>query len=175
MTEPPSSPPVVPGLPDGQQSPPADSASPPSLPTSKRRWWPAVISGMVVLLIGAGVAVFLLLRKDSPVTPLAQPVPTTAGPTALRTAYESCGRVGEISDGDRTLFLDMRGEEAGSGVLSISDITCILGGLNTPSYVIHEMEQTRALDGRQSETWGDFEASWSYHPDDGLDVLIRER
>jgi hypothetical protein len=37
------------------------------------------------------------------------------------------------------------------------------------------MEQTRALDGRQSETWEDFSASWTYHPDNGLDVLIREK
>ena len=33
---------------------------------------------------------------------------------------------------------------------------------------------TRALDGRQSATWAQFEASWTYHPDDGLDVLVRQ-
>jgi hypothetical protein len=37
------------------------------------------------------------------------------------------------------------------------------------------MDQTRALDGRQTDAWAAFEASRTYHPDDGLDVLIREK
>ena len=32
----------------------------------------------------------------------------------------------------------------------------------------------RALDGRQTGTWDDFEASWGYHPDDGINLVIEE-
>jgi hypothetical protein len=35
------------------------------------------------------------------------------------------------------------------------------------------MEKTRALDGRQTASWSFIEASWTYHPDNGLDVIIR--
>jgi hypothetical protein len=34
------------------------------------------------------------------------------------------------------------------------------------------MESTRALDGMQSATWSSYEVTWTYHPDDGLDLII---
>ena len=33
---------------------------------------------------------------------------------------------------------------------------------------------TRALDGRQQASWDGFEASWTYHPDNGLTLILRE-
>ena len=121
---------------------------------------------LAVLLISSGIVALLLADELSGLLP--------SHNTALRAAYESCGNVGDLSDGDTSLFLDMIGTDAGSGTLNQSDVICVLAKLDTPSYVIREMDQTRALDGRLSQSWGRFEASWSYHPDDGLDVLIRE-
>lgn len=95
------------------------------------------------------------------------------GPT-LAEAHQTCGSLGSLSDGGRTLYLDMKGEEPGSGRLTWSQVQCYLNALETPDYVRRHMESTRALDGRQSATWGEFEASWTYHPDNGLDVLIRQ-
>lgn len=37
-----------------------------------------------------------------------------------------------------------------------------------------QMDSTRALDGMQTAEWDTFEAKWTYHPDDGLDVIITE-
>lgn len=36
------------------------------------------------------------------------------------------------------------------------------------------MSQTRALDGTQHGTWGNISASWTYHPDSGLDAVLTE-
>jgi hypothetical protein len=36
------------------------------------------------------------------------------------------------------------------------------------------MDNTRALDGMQTASWGNYEASWTYHPDEGLDVVVTE-
>ena len=99
--------------------------------------------------------------------------PDAGGPT-LAEAHEACGSRGELSDEGRTLYLDMEGEDLGSGTLTWSQVQCYLTELGAPDYVLRHMESTRALDGRQSDTWGDFDASWTYHPDDGLDVLIRQ-
>lgn len=41
-----------------------------------------------------------------------------------------------------------------------------------PESVKAHMFATRALDGRQTDTWPGFSASWSYHPDDGMDLVI---
>lgn len=43
--------------------------------------------------------------------------------------------------------------------------------LGLPDSIAMKMSQTRALDGRQTETYGDITVSWTYHPDHGLDVL----
>ena len=44
--------------------------------------------------------------------------------------------------------------------------------LKNPDYVFDLIGTTRALDGRQTESWGKFRATWSYHPDSGLQLLI---
>lgn len=51
---------------------------------------------------------------------------------------------------------------------------CILAQVKTPDYVIAQMDRTRALDGTQHGSWGNISASWSYHPDSGLDVVLTE-
>lgn len=135
-------------------------------------------SWRVAALIAALIAVFggytIYYAATGP-RPSTASAPAAPAKTALRVAYETCGSVGELADADLALYLDMEGGDANSGTLTVTNIACVLAKLDAPSYVIHKMDSTRALDGRQSESWGDFEASWSYHPDEGLDVLIRER
>lgn len=49
---------------------------------------------------------------------------------------------------------------------------CALFALQAPDYIFDLIGTTRAIDGRQSETWGDFRAAWTYHPDSGLNLTI---
>lgn len=46
--------------------------------------------------------------------------------------------------------------------------------LGLPDSLYEEMGSTRALDGRQSQTFGNITVSWSYHPDKGLEVTYRK-
>ncbi len=167
-------PPIVPG-PDPQQPGPYTLAN--VLPVSK----PPRHRGVALsLMIGAGAAVILAALATSALLLVprfaggAKLVGLPPAKTALRTAYEACGQRGELSDGDHTLYLDMAGTDPDSGTTNLADLSCVFGQLKTPEYVIHEMGQTTALNGRQSDTWGDFSASWTYHPDNGLDVLFRQ-
>lgn len=77
----------------------------------------------------------------------------------------------ELSEDGRTLVLDHKGQEDATG-LNFESVDCVLAELEVPANVSHEMEKTRALDGRQSASWEGIEASWSYHPDTGLDVVL---
>lgn len=43
--------------------------------------------------------------------------------------------------------------------------------LDIPDSVIEKMGSTRALDGVQTQICGDIEVRWSYHPDNGLEVI----
>ena len=45
--------------------------------------------------------------------------------------------------------------------------------LGFSSALFEEMGQTRALDGRQSESNDKYEVSWSYHPDNGLEAMYK--
>jgi len=40
------------------------------------------------------------------------------------------------------------------------------------SQVISRMSATRALDGMQDGQWEGISASWTYHPDDGLNITL---
>lgn len=142
-------------------------------PHKSRPWLVPLVSAIAALLVlvGGAALLFGFKGKDMGTTSAAA---TTAIARPLRLAHDAC-KAGEVSDGDRTLFLDTGGNKMNSGDANLGDLACILGQVSTPHYVVVRMEETRALDGRQTETWGPFEASWTYHPDQGLDVLIREK
>ena len=55
---------------------------------------------------------------------------------------------------------------------AIQGLLYTIEALDLPDSLIQEMSATRALDGRQSETYDDVTVSWSYHPDQGLEVLF---
>ncbi|TDV38728.1 hypothetical protein CLV71_126117 [Actinophytocola oryzae] len=81
---------------------------------------------------------------------------------------------GDLDDDDHTLVIDSLGEEPGSGSVDLAGLACLLDGLDTPQSVVAKMNNTRALDGMVSASWGEFDASWTYHPDNGLDVIITQ-
>ncbi|WP_188536972.1 hypothetical protein [Kocuria dechangensis] len=99
------------------------------------------------------------------------------GSTDIETAVEDCGLtdVAGISVGDEghSVTIQTTGDENSYGAV-VFEMVCVLQGLEASDSVISRMDNTRALDGRQTGTWGDFEASWGYHPDDGLNLVIEE-
>jgi hypothetical protein len=78
----------------------------------------------------------------------------------------------EISDGDRTMVLDGSGDDFGSGEVTVDQIACVLRALDAPTAATTRMSETRALDGRQETSWDDISVTWTYHPDDGLDLIF---
>ncbi len=131
-------------------------------PVRRRTRAPLVALAVVVVaaLIATGVA--LSLR-----------------PTALERAYDAC--LGEdetvlgirMLDDGSTLHVDTVGNDDAFGA-DYADAACLLNELDTRQRMISLMDSTRALDGRQSDTWDDFTATWSYHPDSGMDLLVVE-
>lgn len=45
--------------------------------------------------------------------------------------------------------------------------------LGLPDWLYEEMLNTRALDGRQKESFDNVTVTWSYHPDQGMEVIYR--
>lgn len=47
--------------------------------------------------------------------------------------------------------------------------------LGLPDYLYDEMQETRAIDGRQSFSGDKVDVSWRYHPDSGLEVRYTKK
>lgn len=56
---------------------------------------------------------------------------------------------------------------------TVSDVLVIIKTLGLPDSLYDEMCETNALMGRQTESYEYYDVSWSYHPDNGLDVIFK--
>lgn len=92
--------------------------------------------------------------------------------TPVTAAVKACDVPTSVGDNGSSVVLDVEGEDYGSGDLDYVQALCVLTELEMPDSVWSKMEDTRALDGRQTADWDDVEVTWSYHPDDGLDVIV---
>jgi hypothetical protein len=158
--------------------PPTEPATPTNEPTAPPA--SSVVNPIAFAfgVVGVGIGLTLGLVLGLAVIPtignLAGGVISAAQPSPITNAVETCG-VGtnqwiQIGDEGQSLSMDSVGEES-SGA-EFSDIVCVLDKLNTPDSVLNRINSTRALDGRQEADWNGFSASWGYHPDDGLDIVI---
>jgi hypothetical protein len=91
-------------------------------------------------------------------------------------AYESCGTPSgvSVSDNGTTISIDTIGETDYSGA-SFSDAVCIINALKTPTYIMDNMDTTNSLMGRQTDSFNGIDVSWSYHPDNGLQVVYHKK
>lgn len=141
---------------------------PQQAPPKKRPRWPwLVISVGVVSGIAALVVVLLTGDRGEPGSSvLANP--------GFESVQQGCGLSPShavIGDAGRTLTLDSQGEKNTSG-LSWTDIECALDRTKMPESVRGRLNMTRALDGVQSASWDSYTATWNYHPDSGLNLII---
>ncbi len=97
--------------------------------------------------------------------------------TALIAAVDECGVDSDpsfdLGDEGYTLSIDGKGDEDSLGA-DLTDIACVLNALDVSDAVIGRIDNTRALDGTLEGDWDGFTATWSYHPDSGLSMVIEE-
>jgi hypothetical protein len=86
-------------------------------------------------------------------------------------AANGCAASELMSNDAVSITFDTKGKEDAAGD-SLFSAFCVLKALVAPDYIFDSVTSTRALDGRIEESWGTFRASWSYHPDDGMDMTI---
>ncbi|AIY01960.1 hypothetical protein ART_2361 [Arthrobacter sp. PAMC 25486] len=93
---------------------------------------------------------------------------------AIPRAVEVCSATDmegvSVMDGGKSLNLQTAGEES-EGTTALT-VVCVLGELDAPDSLYTKLESTRALDGNKSADWAGFTASWTYHPDDGLNIIV---
>jgi hypothetical protein len=165
-------PPVTPGY----SSQPAAAWPPPQpeQPPRKSRTVPILVGAVGVLVVVVGVLAYYLIRTTHS-SPAARPAAGTSAHIVPGAAFEAiktqCGITAgyDIEDAGHTLIITV-----GGAYMTSTMMTCVFNSLNVPSAVREHIGTTRALDGQQTDTWDDYTARWTYHPDDGLQMTIRE-
>lgn len=148
------------------------------------------LAGLIVIGIAVGAALALTNRGEDATAS----APQRANPslcvlcdlTVMSDAWltgcnvpaaEYSGTMIELSSDNRTLTI------AGAYQDSLADysyVDCLLERARIPDDVSFRIDSTRALDGMQDAQWqfdddAQMTASWTYHPDDGLNLVISER
>lgn len=112
------------------------------------------------------------------------PTPTpTQTPTETRTELEiaaaNCvperSRAMQLLDEGMAVEMKTPGEGAEAFGLEWEQVECVLKKTGASSAVWEKMLHTRALDGTLTESWEGYEASWTYHPDSGMNVILENK
>ena len=89
----------------------------------------------------------------------------------LKKAADLCTASGSsLSSDGLSLKIDAKNKNDTAALL---DVLSVIEALDFPDSLLDDMGNTTAMMGKQSQICGDYEVSWTYHPDDGLDVLIK--
>lgn len=139
--------------------------------------------GGVVVGLGVGLASGLLIagslaaQEDAKAQAEADAVAVASAQalaTAIPSAAEKCkgdSTTGiEVMDQGQSLSMNTSGKKS-SGT-AIINVVCVLKELNAPDVLFTKLDSTRALDGTQSAEWAGYNASWTYHPDNGLKIIV---
>ena len=127
--------------------------------------------GLVMFLLGFLVAIVLVLGAAVALYYL-----RFTGAQNFSSALDTCHASGSYVRlaADKSSLTLQAENESGRG-LSAPVFRCVLDELDAPASMRQRMLLTRAIDGTQEEQWGLYRATWTYHPDQGLNVVISAR
>ncbi|GIH08081.1 hypothetical protein Rhe02_61480 [Rhizocola hellebori] len=148
---------------------------PPTAPPKRRRRsrrFTILLAALAVLVVAGGGVVLWLAVNDKSLADAAQEVTESPLETAKRKCAPSSAYA-TVGDEGNTLILKSQGEEQPG--ISYSQLECFWTELDVSDALRSELGATRALDGRRSGDWGSFHASWSYHPDSGVNMTITRK
>jgi len=161
--------------------PPPTGYAPPSLPeagwqhgteavagTRGRPLW-VDLSILAAVAVVMGVAGFFVGRGSAGDDDAGG---TLGGPSALQAAYDDCTAVDSdntmsLADGGQSIIID-----TGSKYGDPSGMDCVLRELDTPQSVQAQIGSTTAMMGVQDADHDGLHYSWSYHPDNGVNMVI---
>lgn len=80
-------------------------------------------------------------------------------------------------ESERTLSIDGAWAiDSGDATAILTGVVydCVIDALDLPRRVADHINHTRAIDGTQTDTWDDYNARFTYHPDNGASITIWE-
>lgn len=152
------------------QPPPVWPPQPPAPPSPRKsRAVPILVGALVVLVAAVAALSYILVGKPG----TTRTATLVASPSAaiFDQARGDCKMAAGYNIGDAGRTLDIT---VSAAFMTDDELTCLVGELHMPDAVMQHVMSTRALDGQQTDSWPGYTARWTYHPDDGLQMTIRE-
>jgi hypothetical protein len=131
-----------------------------------------ILIGMAIVALAGGLLALGIVTEKTPSSARATPEMTRLQQAAEECVESATGVT--VGDAGKTMIISAAGADTGEEA-TIDELACILRALDVTDAVTSQIDQTRALDGRQEADWGSFHASWTYHPDDGVNMVIEAR
>jgi hypothetical protein len=144
----------------------------------RARW---LIVAAVAAAVVAGGAVLALNAADSvagePTQSAAVPMQERSDLARARLDCLADGALTETHDGQITLVITagVLDTEFDEPIAELEAAYCVLEKVGAPVAVVEQVKTTRAIDGMQRAEWEGCEASWTYHPDNGLHLILAEK
>lgn len=145
----------------------AHAGVPNKVPKHPSPWLVGAGGLMIGLAIGVAIGFF------------AGPAPAadSSSSEAISNAVQGCALVDTVGvtvmDGGNSVTLETAGNDTKGA--PYADVVCVLDALEIPESVKSRMASTRSLDGMQDATWPGYAASWNYHPDNGMNLIVETR
>ncbi|GAB2762729.1 hypothetical protein [Nocardioides pakistanensis] len=77
----------------------------------------------------------------------------------------------EVVDDGRTLLMSTEKD----GLAGLEGVVCMLDELETPESVVNRVAKTTAMMGELTASADDLDYSWTYHPDNGLNMVVEDQ
>ena len=138
---------------------------------TRRSWGP--VAPLILILAACGGAGSEISSDNS--RGASASVPTNPLREAVSLCQPNPQEQSAINFGDQDKTLIMDGDDAGVSGVGPTSMFCILGAVGLPDATRSQISNTRALDGMQSASWSGYEATWTYHPDNGLDLTLQRK
>jgi len=142
-----------------------------------------VIAGLAVVILASGAVGFAMghssgenaaVEAAASSSSSAAAASAAAKETRLKKAYDGCtgfdtANTMELTDDGATIVVDTRSEYG-----SRAGMECVLRKLGTSESIKAQMDRTTALMGVQDAKHDGLDYSWSYHPKNGVNLVITD-
>jgi hypothetical protein len=133
--------------------------------------------GLIVVVSAAGAIGFFIGRSsasESPSELAAAASQAAAQEPRLRAAYDTCqsrdaGNTPSLVDEDASIVVDTRSEYGDP-----AGMDSVLSEIGTPESIPAQVGRTTSMMGVQEADHDGFRRSWSYHPDNGVNMVITD-
>ncbi|MGY1660584.1 hypothetical protein ACI78Q_05095 [Geodermatophilus sp. SYSU D00705] len=157
------------------EEPPSTARATHSIVKSWRLW--AGVGALIFVIGGSGAVGYTLGHSAAESDQAAADAAAAAASAAaadsrLSDAYGTCvsrdeDNTVELGDGGDSIIIDTR-----SKYTSVAGVACVLNDLGTPESIVSSIDHTTAMMGSRDAEHDGLTYTWSYHPDNGVNLVI---